>query len=249
MQRIKNVLFAFGISVIFIANVGAASVCTNAEQAELRTAAGNIRATYEEKERTETRYNDHMEAESDYTYYYLTINITNLSEKFYVEVENDYDKTKKSFNYSDTEDEILSFDWENVYEKPTTFTIKVYSSDKTGCEGELYRTVTVKTPRYNEFSNEAICYQLSDYELCKKWVTYDTIDYEKFNDEVTKYVDKKYDELQKSLGKGTDNSFWERVKEFVSNNKYYFIGGGAVLIVAAGVAVVVIVKRKRSMDL
>ena len=249
MQRIKNMLFAFGISVIFIANVGAASVCTNAEQAELRTAAGNIRATYEEQERKETNYNEHMETEFTHIYHYMKINITNISEKFYVEVENDYDKKKETYNYSNTTDGILSFDWEEVYEKPVTFTIKVYSSDKTGCEGELYRTITLKIPRYNVYSHETICAQYSDNELCKEWVMYNEMDFETFQNEMNEYVDKEFLKLQGSNGKEINNSFWERVKEFVSDNKYYFIGGGAVLIVAAGVAVVVIVKRKRSMDL
>ena len=81
MQRIKNMLFAFGVSVIFIANVGAASVCTNAEQAELITAAGNIRATYEEQERTENEYNDHLEAEFTNVYHFIKVNITNITKR------------------------------------------------------------------------------------------------------------------------------------------------------------------------
>ena len=171
------------------------------------------------------------------------------TEKFYVEIQNDYDKKKTTYGYDDTTDEILSFDWENVYENPVTFTIKVYSSDKTGCEGELYRTITLKIPRYNTYSHETICAQYSDNELCKEWVMYNEIDFETFQSQINEYVDKEYQKLQANIGKEINGSWWKKLKEFVSDNKYYFIGGGAVLIVAAGVAVVVIVKRKRSMDL
>ena len=51
MQRIAKIFFSCLLSVIFIANVNAASLCSTSEQAELRTLVSNMRGTYAEAER------------------------------------------------------------------------------------------------------------------------------------------------------------------------------------------------------
>ncbi len=253
MQRFLKVIFAFLISVIFVSNVGAASVCSTSEQAELRTAAGNIRAM-----------NQEMEEDLDPSIYgfpdagdetteidppkvnYFDISVSNITDKFYIEVTNDYDKERVRYNNSNSTDDIITFPWRNL-EQVTNFTIKVYTSENTGCPNELMRTITLKLPRFNEYYDYALCTDAPEFNLCQKYVTFDYVEQINFLEQITEYLTNKRN--QGINANEYDNSLWKRIMDFIADNKYYFIGGGAALVIVAGVAVVVIVKRKRSLDL
>lgn len=256
MQRYLKIIFAFLISVIFIDNISAASLCSTSEQAELRTAVSNVKVT-----------NQEMEEELDPSMYgfpdsgdetteidppkinYFDISVSNITEKFYIEVTNDYDDTVTRYNNSNSTDDIVTFSWRNINEV-TNFTIKVYTSEDTGCPNELMRTITHKLPRLNEYYGYDLCNDAPEFNLCQKYVTFDYVEQAKFMDRINEYLANK-EQQDSNVNDDTDNNdnLWERIKDFVVDNKYYFIGGGVALVIAAGVAIVVIVKRKRSLDL
>ena len=57
-------------------------------------------------------------------YNYFKVSIINISENFYVEISNDYNRDKLVYQYKDTQDGVITFDWKNL-DKVTTFTVKV----------------------------------------------------------------------------------------------------------------------------
>ena len=253
MRRLRK--FSFTVFTFLFATIGvqAASMCDVSEVADLNREVVNIKGNFEEKEGTldptefpppDSVLSDGTEDEYVGTYNYFQISIVNLSERFYVEVSNDYNREVKTFYYSDAKDGVVTFDWENI-NAVTKFTIKIYSSDKTGCGGELYRTTTVTTPRRNEYYDYGICSVAEGYYLCDKYVTYPEVEFSTFIDRVTRYVDSKENENNPN---GDNDSWIEKTGNFIGEHKVIFIVCGVALIIAMGVVVAVIVKKHRSSD-
>ena len=243
------------ISGMFITGVKAAGTCSNSEQAELNKLVSNIRASYQDMERELTP--DEYGAPDSYTeeedledleppkMSYLNIYITNLTDKLYAVVSNDYNEEINTYSYSNAKDGVISFDWYNV-EKVANFTIKIYSSNNSGCPDELQKTLKLKTPRINNFYSYDICSQAQEFELCQKYVMFNQMDIVEANTRIIEYLDSKEKEEKEESKTG---NWQDKIKNFVIKNKYYFIGGGVVLVVGIGVGTVVIVKRKRSSEL
>ena len=68
------------------------------------------------------------------------ISIINLTEKFYLKITNDYNDEVWNYSYKDSQDGRINIEWDDLSEV-TTFTIKIYSSEQTGCKGESYKTL------------------------------------------------------------------------------------------------------------
>lgn len=266
MQKMKKLLFAFLISVVSLANVKAetadeilansrylssSGTCSTSEVSEINKLFSKVRASYEIKEE-KVKVDSYLVGEEPIgngeqaysSLEYFKINITNITEKLYVIVTDDYNNESKIYN--STEDGIVSFDWRNI-DKVVNFKITVLTSNKTSCPNEkVGSTIVVRTPRYNSYSNEAVCGQYPDFDLCQRYVTFNDISIEEYNKRLEEYEETKYGNIvdqEENLGT------WERIKKFIIDNKYYFIGGGVGIIIIAGVAVVVVVKKRRSSEL
>lgn len=219
--------------------VNASSKCSVDEIVELNHEVVNIKATYEEIEEEITDLDEYplpdavlgTPEEDEYVGYinYFKINLTNLGEKFYAVITNDYNREKITLKYKDIVDGVASFKWEHL-DKVVNFTIKIYTSTKTGCEGELYRTMYLKTPRYNGYSEYGYCNNAKDYYLCQKYVTFDNISMGEFVQTLDKYYEK--------------NKEAEPEKSFFEKYKIAFIVGG-VLVVALGATGAFVIIKKR----
>ncbi len=222
-------------------NVYAASACDVNEEASLKQKAANITANYEVVSNLVTDGEDEGIEE------YFNISIYNLSEEFYVVVKRDKKETEeeerivnKVYNYSDTQNGVLTFKWENN-EEVTNWTIEVYSSNKTSCTGESYKKLYLTTPHFNNFSYLAMCDDLEEFYLCKRYVTFDEIDSETFYKKLESFqAGKINDKGEETKSKTT---FFDNVFKFIDENKWIIIGVGAG-IVAIITPVVVIKKRK-----
>ncbi len=247
----KTVIIAFS-SLFLMTNVNAVT-CNYEEKAILNNEVVNLKTNYEIKERTldkseydvpdaiiGTEYEDSYEAVIEY----LQVNFLNLTENMYVEVTNDLNDEVKVYRYSDTSDGNFSFNWENV-KNLVTITFKVYASSVTGCEGFLLKTITLKLPRYNDYSLYSVCNNFSDYYLCQKFVTYEDVDYGSFMTKMRSMVEKKMEKEQEQEEKEKNKKWYEKVEDFIEDNKVPFIIGGGVLIVAAGCATYIIIKKRR----
>ncbi|MEG1648075.1 MAG: hypothetical protein RR325_04860 [Bacilli bacterium] len=255
MKYIKRLLFML-IITFFISNVDATSKCEYKEQAELNSMVANIKTSYEEKEgildRNEYPIPDSIlgtPEEETYVgkYNYFGVNIINLTNKFYIVVSNNVNQEIKTFNYSDAKEGIISFDWSEL-SIVTTFTLKVYSSNETNCDGELYRTIYLTTPRINEYYGYDLCEGANDYYLCQKYVTFNTVSFEAFEKQINDYKNEEKTNNDKN-DKENKDKWYVSVSNFVKEHKVIFIVSGVSLVVISGVVIAVIVKKRRSSDL
>ena len=157
MKKVGTVLLL--VMMIFF-NVSAKSSCSYKEQTDLNSKAANVKASYEIA--TITKKYEDMDINSEV----LKVTILNVTEDLYVKVRDDYKNEEKFFHNSDSDKGVVTFIWEAV-DKVTNFTIEVYSSDKTNCPGEKYKTIYLTLPRYNDFYNRIICQENPDFYVCK----------------------------------------------------------------------------------
>lgn len=238
-----NKLLITLIAFFSFISISKAVNCSYQEQAKLNNEVANIKTNYEIKERIldKSEYSPPDGADEDYVAKtdYIVVNILNITKNTYVEVSNDYNSDVLKYNYNDTKNGNVSFDWYNINEV-VKFTIKVYASSATGCEGSSLKTLYLTLPRYNDYSNYTICNSIPDYYLCQRYVTYDEISYDSFYTRVNKEVSKieKQEEIK-------NKKWYEKTWDFIKDNKWYFIGGGAVLVGAAATITVVEVKKRR----
>lgn len=235
----KKILVFLSLFILFSVNVKAASSCTYTEQAELNSKAANIKVSYDVIDKT-----IHFE-DGDANQRLFKIQILNVTEEFYIVVKNDITKVDKTYYSKDAVDGIISFEWDYV-ESITNFTIQVYTTIKTNCSGEKYKTFYLSTPRYNEYYNYTICSQLSDFYLCQEFVTFSEISRDKFFAQVKNYksgkIDNKGEEPIVEEPTTTDKIF-----SFIDNNKWYILGGISIIII--GIYVIYRMKTKKQREL
>lgn len=168
------------------------------------------------------------------------ITILNISENIYVKITNDYDKTSKDIYYEDTNNGIYSFNWDksNVV---TNFTIDVYASNNTLCENDKLRSFYLSTPRYNDYSNRAICEEMSESSFCQEFVMFDDFSEIDFLEKVSSY--KKETKKQEEPEPNNDNII-DKILKFVENNKIIIIGS---IVLIIGVTSFIAYKRNKKL--
>lgn len=247
MTRLRYLL-ALSFAFIGIMSVNAAT-CGYEEKAKLNSESANVKANYEIKQRIldKSEYtppDSIIGTDEEETYVatvdYIQVNILNLTENMYVEVTNDYDKNKVTYNYSDAQDGNITFNWEDI-DSLVTYTIKVYASSNTGCADTVLKTLYLPLPRYNEYSSYDRCTLIPDYYLCQRYVNFDPVDFGDF----TQKTDEQIEKLDETGTSDEPNQKWyQKVGDFVAKHKVAFISGGIVLIVAAGTTAVIVIRRR-----
>ena len=237
MKKVKKI-FVLLVVLLLAKNVNAE--CGYETQAKLNSEAATIKAIYEEvqKEMDRNSYvcGDGVEECTEY-YPVFKISILNLSKNFYVKVTSD-NKYSNNFYYRDAEDGIVSFELTDL-SKVNTFTFKVYNTSESGCSQKLNRTFYLTTPRLNDYYNVKLCDKIPDYYMCQKFVTFEDTGYTDFLVSVNKYYEK-----QEEIKENTHKSFFEKIFDFIRENKTVFIIAGGVIVVG-GVATVIIIKKRR----
>lgn len=249
MSRCKYVIFSTIIFGLFMLS-GKAATCSYEERAKLNNQIANMEMNYEvitipldPDEFVPPDFILGTPDEENYVEYTdaLQVNILNLTENTYVEVTNDYDEQTVRYNYSDTDNGNIAIVWETIGEF-VTYTVEVYASNNTGCEGTLLRTMRISLPRYNDYSTYSVCEQVPDYYLCQRYVTFDPIDIDEFSTKVSAEIEKQKEETQNA----EENSHWyEEIGNFISDHKTPFIIGGISILIITGVIVVIVVRKRR----
>lgn len=248
MRRLKYLLFTI-IMLVFMTVPVSAATCSYDEQAKLNSEVANIKTNYEVKQRVldKSEYDvpDEIlgtELEDSYvlTADYMQINILNLTENVYVEVTNNQNDDIKTFHYEDATNGNISFDQMDVNDL-VTYTFKIYSSSKTGCADTLLKTLYLSLPRYNSFSEYTMCQDVPDYYLCKKYVNFEEVEFNDFVKEITKEIERETEKKQEEA-----NAKWyQKVIDFIVENKVAFIVGGGIVVVTAGIVTFVIIRKRR----
>ena len=225
MKKFLIFLIAF---LIFMGSPKAESVCSYQDQSALNKKAANISRNYTVETKTE-KFSD-WEEEVEY----FNITILNITEDFYVTVSNDVDDIPLTYYYSDTKDGVLNVEWEDS-DQVTSFTIQVYSSDKTNCPDELYKTLYLTTPRYNEFSNMAVCDEASEFSLCQRYVTFKEISYDSFLKRVNAYLNGEVNEEEKPIGEEENPKPINKILNFLNEYKWPLIIIVVLLVAVGGI--------------
>ena len=245
----KKILLLFSIFVFIINNtqVSAASLCSYKEQTELGSKAANIKVSYEPitihlSESSGETGDDLEESDLDDARI-LKVSILNLTDEFYLTMTNDKNDDVKTFSVNDLINGLITFNWEDVLEV-TNLTFKIYTTNKTNCPNELYKTLYVNLPRYNEYYKLGICQDLEDYSLCQEFVTFKEIDNNSFYKKIDSYrkENEKNDEENVSEEK-KDN----KVLEFINKNKWLIITGASLIIIV--IVGIEISKKKKQGDI
>ncbi len=246
MGRLRELALFMFLFLIFSGNVLAES-CNYEQKAKLNNEVANVKVNYEILQRdmneTEREGIDIRYFSDDPNYIpkvdYFQINVLNLTENFYIEMKNEVTGETSTYTYANTENGKLAIPY-NDFSQVTKFTFVVKSSDVSGCAGDSFRTIYLTLPRYNEYSEYTLCDGLSDYYLCKDYVTFDEVEFEYFVGKVNKEIEKKETkEIEKNL------KWYEKAGNFIVKHKVAFITGGVIVVAGGAITAVVIIRKRR----
>lgn len=235
----KNILkLMLILSLIVVIPVHAE--CSYKERAELNKESSNIKVSYEIV--TEETIASDADMSEPITFYkeLFEVSILNLTDNFYIVVTNNTNNDRKTYNYSNTNNGIITYRWNDLYEVSTQ-TFKIYASSKTNCANELYRTAYLTLPRYNSYHDWGICEGRDNLSLCDKYVTTKEVSYSTFVDQLTKAT-KQENNNPNSNNNTTNNT----VNPQESTTVIYYIAGGTVAAAILVVVVVVVARKKRN---
>ena len=245
MSKIKYMMTSLFIFFTATSIVGAAT-CGYEEQAKLNNEIGKVVVNYEIKEAVvpDAPIPDAIIGTEEADNYVATteiiqVNILNITENIYVEVANDYNDDILIFNYNDTVDGVVSFDWIDV-DTVVNLTVTIKASDKTGCANSELWIIKKTLPRYNDYSDYSVCTIVPDYYLCQRYVTFSKIDFFDFWDKVNREVEK-----TETLEEEKNKSWWDKTIDFLDKYKVIFITGGVILV---GTTSIILVTKKVRRD-
>ena len=256
-------LFPLIILSLFITfnNVEAAS-CNGKRLVELQKEANNVKANYEVVKNTITKhlydyFNNELPETAEIEVKTIKISLSNMTNNLLiVESVKDYStydeeivrygsakselafKNEKTINYKDTNNGVYSFVVENI-DNYIDYKYEIYSN-VSDCDVTLLKTISIRKPKYNRFSEEEICKENPKVNLCQEFITNDlTYLEENFIDAVKVRAKSKSNEMindneneeRKTL------SFWDK------NGKYFIIGGS---LLTVGVITYVVITKRRS---
>ncbi len=238
----KKILALFLLLIVPI-SVNAQSACNYEEQANLTDGINLIKINYNEMEEVAADGNylppegvaNDPDLFEDYEYLitYFEIEITNMTEDYYIIVRNDVNDETFRINYSDTNNGAYSFEERDI-SKVHRYTFEIYSSDLTPCKDEVFGVEYETTPRYNYNSEYSVCETYPDEAICEKYTTLPEMSEEDFFERI------------EVLNEETGNDDAEKEPEetsFVSEYLVYIILG--IVIIAVGVAGTIVMLRRR----
>lgn len=229
----KKILVFLILMLTFNTSVSAASMCSSEEKVSLNRKVANIKAKYEVAEETIPTVDYPMIVQ------YINVSLTNITEEFYINVKSDDGNFNQNYFYDALNSGIINIRWDNL-DEVVTFTIDVYTSNKTGCPNEKLKTLYLTIPRYNKLSENNQCVEYNDFYLCGEFVNFGEVSQETFDKEIEQYIKKINNEPVKEENDGSeeDNKFIK----FVNAYKFYIIGS---VVLIAGIGVIITITKKK----
>lgn len=245
LKTIKLLVLVLVSYFVFAPFVNAA--CDAAKKVQMDSDISSIKVNYEILREEYTGRSDVSTGDEDEIFYSdaIQINIINMTDDFVVEVSSDYDKKTQKYTYKDAKDGIISFR-SPTKKEIVNYVFKIKSVAKDGCRAEeVTRTIYFKQPRYNYLSDYAICEQIPEYYLCERYVDfYNDVEIGDFFEKVNNAIAKK--NKQKEEEEKANRTWYEKITDYISENKTKFIITGGILLVAVGtVTTVYVIKRRR----
>lgn len=230
--------FMIGTNMVFAEED---TTCNAVSLNELRTMAANVKVSYVPTTIDEKVEMDEESGSDILTTYYLDVKVYNITSKLYV-------KTEASGSNVTSSEHLLSLlnvgadgaatIRQRALNQPVTYTFTIFS-DEYGCTGRILRTMKLTLPRFNYYSELAICQDIPDYYLCQQYTTYE-VDGATFYDKVDEYK-AKLEAQNEELANSEDNTgFVNKAISSISKYKYVVVG----VIVVIGVVATTLILRK-----
>lgn len=247
----KNRIMIF---IFMIASIFAFSVFVEAEQVEgscyvvdrnyVKTQASNIRVTYSPIFK-ESSSKDSFGNEVGVTDRYIQIKLYNVTGNMYVEVEVTGDSIQTGryhFDYKDIgPDRAITIN-QTAVNQTVTYNVSVYSDYK-NCYGDLIRTIKLTVPKFNFYSQLAVCDDIPDYYLCQEYITFD-INSATFYSNIDSYKERLANNVNDNNPTIRDNTTpANKTVSTISKYKYLIVG---TIVVLGVLATIFIMKRKKS---
>ena len=151
--------------------------------------------------------------------FHITIN--NLTDDIYFEDS----VSGKNYYYKDTIDGEITF----YNYKVNSGNFSFYSNKKE-CYGLSLGKKYYSLPSYNKFFSHALCSDIHDYKLCKKW-GYFNYSEDEFIKLVSEYKEKNVIEEHQKEEFVYQKTLFDKIAEFYINNYYYLLGGVIIICV------------------
>jgi len=216
--------------------------CSNAELGRLREGAAKIRVNYVPNEVNMGKKAVDLGEEVDAIDHVLDLKLYNATKDFvfkYVYSGKNVKTGEFYRTHADIGPDGAITVRQKSYNTIISYVIYVYPSGG-GCSNHVLRTIRITLPKYNYYTNLAMCEGIQDYYLCAPYITSD-FDSATFYKKVEDYKAKLLE--NKEVEEEDNNSIISNALTGVKKHKYVIVG----LIVAIGVVVtVIILKRKKS---
>ena len=232
MKKIFSKIIFLLSCFLFIIIVPKADSCNYKEKANLIKEANNINFNYEIIDKTNEMHLTEEDLAKGYNmrdYYYIQMNLMNLTNNLYVEITNNQNDDVLTYHYSDLVDGIVSFKTDSY--RVVTYTATIYA--QTANCSEKLMTKKVKSPKFNTYYQQGLCTEIPDYKYCQQLLTTELSDNDIGNN-IFKYYQKQLESKEQKTKKE-------------NNVKKYLIIGGFVLafVIAIGVISFVIIRKRR----
>jgi len=249
----KKLLFL--ITCLFFTHilvVSAEGTCSYKEKAELSKEISSVKVEYEgvktlmdsttEQPVSGDELNPNLGPEEGYYYVHsIRILIVNMPENVWVEVTNDYNNESKEFEYSDSQDGVITINHDgDMVTSVTNYTFNFYALSDTDCDGELIKTIVIKVPRYNYSRELPICRDNEKLETCKEYVTWEDEGQSAFIER----AERELDSLTKKGEKKTKKKENKAIAFVEENKNRIIVILGAVIVVGSAVIILKKIKKR-----
>lgn len=220
MKKVYKILFALLLLIVTKNSVKALTYrgCDYSTVAKLKSLINNINISYTYEIKNNTAYFD------------LTLN--NVPKDVYF-VDS---KTRKEYTYEDTKNgEITIKGYNNVQDGQFRFYINNGICDETKLGSKYY-----KFPIYNYRYKSELCKDISNYSLCKKWISKEYTDYE-FEQKILQYKEK-LNTNEENETVTYEKDLITKIVDFYIKYYYYFLP----LLIIVCMLIMYISKKKNS---
>lgn len=230
----KNIILILVVTIIFLYKIDVyAKTCTTSEEKTLIKEALQIDVSYEL-----SLWDNPYEADDSYHY---NIRVLNLGPNLYVEINNvpyDYRYVKNGELFI-----------ENAYTNGGySVTIEVYGNSK--CKDKLLRSIKLKLPYYNAYSEREECANYTSYNICKRNANTSEITEEEFLKQIEKIKEKAKNQNTSLQEEEKEKNIFQKIITFYLENKKATIPVTIfVILVIIAIPIIIIRKNKKKIKI
>ena len=227
-KNIKLLLISMLFCLVFMPNAKALS-CSNKDANDLVSYASYVKAKYDIVDNSKRKKATANGQTKNFIVPNFTFNITvyNVTDNIYLEIKNDVDDEVITVYNKDTKNNTYTFsnhDFGQIY----NYTISILSNNPS-CKGEQIRSINLKKPKYNAFSEYDEC-KGSKLSICQKFIN--------TNKNIT------IDEFSQTVNIDNNETEKWKITDFLSKYKVRIILGLLLISILVALLLIIIIRKK-----